>query len=141
MILIRLIIACALSWLVGVTTYFSSLRFIYHQTAEGADVTAVLFWSFAESLFAFSIVYLPMMFVLRRILHGFKPLAAFPAVASLAFILPTAFIMFMFSLSIDSFARSLFSPEAILFYLMFIAMGFSFGLGFVWCFRDREAYR
>jgi len=136
MIFIRLIVVCVVSWLAGVMTYFSSLRLIYGETAEGSDRTAVLFWSFVASLFAFPLIYLPLMFLLRRLLNGFKPLAAFPAVASLVFILPTSFILFVFSLSIDGLFHSLFSPEAMLFHYTFIAVGFSFGIGFIWCFRD-----
>jgi hypothetical protein len=137
----RLAIVCVVSWLAGVMTYLSSLRLIYGQTVSGNDLTAVLAWSFAASLIAFPLIYLPMMFLLRRLLNGFRPIIAFPLVASLAFILPTSFIVFMFSLSIDSFLHSLFDAEARLFHFMFIVVGFSFGLGFVWCFRNREGYR
>ncbi len=131
----KLAIVCVVSWLVGVAAYLSSLRLIYRQSAEGADLTAVLFWSFVAALFAFVLIYLPIMLLLRRLLRGYKPAAAFPAVASLVFVLPTAFILFMFSTDGTGFLRSLVSPEALLFYFMFIAVGVSFGLGFVWCFR------
>ena len=96
---------------------------------------AVLFWSFVASLFAFALSYLPAMFLLRRLLRGYKPAAAFPVAASLVFVLPAAFILGMFSTDGSGFLRSLVSPEALLFYCMFVAVGVTFGLGFVWCFR------
>jgi hypothetical protein len=133
--ILKLAIVCVVSWLVGVAVYLSSLYLIYGQTAEGADLTAVLFWSFVAALFAFALIYLPIMFLLRRLLRGYKPVFAFPLVASLVFMIPTAFILGMFSTDGYGFLRSLVSAEALLFYCMFIAVGVSFGLGFVWCFR------
>ena len=127
---------CVVSWLVGVAAYLSSLYFIYGQTAEGADLTAILFWSLMAALFAFALIYLPVLLLLRRLLHGYRPVAAFPAVASLVFVIPAAFILGMFSTDTDGFLRSLVSPEALLFYCMFVAVGVSFGLGFVWRFRE-----
>ncbi|MBA2731977.1 MAG: hypothetical protein H0U54_03685 [Acidobacteria bacterium] len=131
----KLAIVCIVSWLLGVAAYLSSLYLIYGQTAGGSDLTAVLFWSFTAALFAFALIYLPIMFLLRRLLRGYKPVVAFPVVASLGFIIPTAFILGRFSTDGSGFLRSLISPEAVLFYCMFIAVGVSFGLGFVWCFR------
>ena len=136
MILLKLAIVYIVSWLVGVAVYLSSLYLIYGQTAEGADLSAVLFWSFGAALLAFPLIYLPIMFLLRRLLRGYKPAVAFPAVASLIFVIPTAFILGIFSLGNGGFLRSLLSPEASLFYCMFVAVGVSFGLGFVWSFRS-----
>ena len=133
--ILKFAIVCVVSWFVGVAIYLSSLYLIYGQTAEGADLMAVLFWSFVAALLTFTLIYLPIMFLLRRLLHGYKPVAAFPLVASLVFVIPTAFILGMFSTDGYGFLRSLVSPEALLFYCMFIAVGVSFGLGFVWCFR------
>ena len=133
--ILKLAIVCVVSWLVGVAVYLSSLYLMYGQTAEGADLAAVLFWSFVAAVFAFPLIYLPIMFLLRRILRGYKPVAAFPAVAALVFVIPTAFILGMFSIDGRGFLRSLVSPEALLFYCMFVAVGITFGLGFVWCYR------
>ena len=136
MILLKLVIVCITSWLAGVAVYLSSLHFLYGQTAEGADLTAVLFWSFWAALLSFPLIYLPLMFFLRRLLRGYKPVIAFPVVASLVFVIPAAFIIGMFSIGYPGFLRALISPEALLFYCMFVAVGVCFGLGFVWCFRD-----
>ena len=133
--ILKLAFVCIISWLVGVAAYLSSLYLLYGQTAEGADLTAILFWSFAAALFAFPLIYLPVMLLLRRLLRGYKLAAAFPAVASLLFVIPTAFILGMSSTGGSDFLRSLFTPEALLFYCMFIAVGVSFGLGFLWCSR------
>ena len=133
--LLKLAIVCVVSWLIGVAVYLSSLYLLYGQTAGRADLMAVLFWSATAALAAFALLYLPTMFLLRRFLHGLKPVAAFPLIASLVFILPTAFVLGMFSTDGSGFLRSLVSTEAALFYCMFIAVGVTFGLGFVWCFR------
>jgi len=134
--ILKLVIVGLVSWLVGVSVYLSSLYLIYGQTAKGADLTAVLFWSFVAALFAFPLIYLPIMLLLRKLLRGYKPVAAFPVVASLVFVIPTAFILGLSSTDGYGFLRSLLSPEAVLFYCMFIAVGVSFGLGFVW--RSRK---
>jgi len=116
--ILKLAIVSTVSWLAG-----------------GADLTAVLFWSFAAALLALPLIYLPVMFLLRRLLRGYKPAAAFPVVASLMFVLPAGFILGMFSADGSGFLHSFVSPEALLFYWMFVAVGVTFGLGFVWCFR------
>jgi hypothetical protein len=133
--ILKLAIVCVVSWLVGVAVYISSLYLIYGQTAEGADLAAILFWSFVAALLAFTLIYLPIMFLLRRLLRGYKSVAAFPLVASLVFVIPTAFILGTFSTDGYGFLRSLVSPKALLFYCMFVAVGVTFGLGFVWCYR------
>ncbi|MGB8508343.1 MAG: hypothetical protein WCD76_08055 [Pyrinomonadaceae bacterium] len=129
-------IVCVLSWLVGVAVYLSSLYIGYGETVGWADLTAVLGWSFAAVLIAFPLIYLPVLLMLRRLLRGNKPVAAFPVVAALLCIIPTSLISFMFSDSIAGFLRSFVSHEAPMFYCMFIAAGVMFGLGFVWCYRD-----
>lgn len=133
--LLKLAIVCVVSWLLGVAVYLSSLNLLYGQSAGRADLRAVLTWSLAAALFAFALIYLPIMFLLRRLLRGYKPVAAFPLVASLLFILPTAFMLGLSSTGGSGFIRSLAGPEAVLFYCMFAAVGMSFGLGFVWCSR------
>ena len=132
----KFVIVCVLSWLVGVAVYLSSRYIGYGVTVEGADLTSVLGWSFAAVLIAFPLIYLPLLLLLRRLLRGNKPVAAFPVVAALLCVIPTSLIFFMFSASVAGFLRSLVSHEAPLFYCMFIAAGVMFGLGFVWCYRD-----
>ena len=133
--ILKLAIVCVVSWLIGVAAYSSSLCLLYGQTAGRADLIAVLFWSFVASLFAFALIYLPVMFLPRRLLRGYKPAAVFPVAASLVFVLPTAFSLGMLSTDGSGFLRALGSPEALLFYCMFVAVGGTFGLGIVWCFR------
>lgn len=134
--ILKLAIVCVASWLVGVAAYVSSLYLIYGQTAGGAGPMAVLIWSFAAAVSAFTLIYLPIVSLLRRLLRGYKPVAAFPLVASVGLVLPAAFILGLFSTDGSGLLHSLVSPEALLFYCMFIAAGASFGLGFVWCFRE-----
>jgi hypothetical protein len=135
MSLLKLAIVCVASWLIGVAAYFSALYLLYGQTAGRADLTAVLVWSFVAALSAFALIYLPALLLLRRLLRGFRPVAVFPLVASLLSVLPTAFILGMSSSDNRGFLRALVSPEASLFYCMFVAVGVTFGLGFVWCSR------
>ncbi len=136
--ILKLSVVCVVSWLIGVAVYLSSIYLIYGQAVGRADLTAFLFWSLMAALFALSLIYLPIMLLLRKLLGGYKPVAAFPVVASLMFIIPTAFILGVFSTDGYDFLRSLSSPEALLFYCMFIATGVVFGLGFVWSFRKAE---
>ncbi|MCA1602769.1 MAG: hypothetical protein LC776_14415 [Acidobacteria bacterium] len=86
--ILKLAIVCVVTWLGGVAAYLASLYLIYGQTAGGADLTAVLFCSLVAALFAFALIYLPIMFLLRRWLRGYKPAVALPVVASLVFVIP-----------------------------------------------------
>lgn len=129
----KLIIISLISWLSGIVVYLSLLYLFYEQTISRNDFRAVIVWSFIAAFISYSIIYVPFMLLLHRLLRGCKPVIAFPGVASLLFIIPTMFIFWMSSTSISNFFRDLISPEALLFYSLFIATGVSFGLGFVWC--------
>jgi hypothetical protein len=125
------------SWAVGITTYLLSLAAFYHQSISRGDLSAVLFWSLLASLVAFPIVYLPCMFLLRRLLRGRSSVLLFPVAASLLGIIPT----FLILLSQGGRVRDLISHEAFLFYCMFIAVGVVFGLGFVWLYGRANTYQ
>lgn len=132
---IRLVVVGLVSWILGLAVYLSLLYVFYRQTISRNDFIAVLIWSFIAAFIAYSIAYVPLMLLLRRLLGGCKPIIAFPAAASLLFIIPTMLIFGMFSTSASNFFHALISSEALLFYGLFITVGASFGLGFVGCCR------
>jgi len=132
---IRLVIVGVTSWLLGVVAYLTSLYIVYGQTAEGADFRAVLIWSFIGTFLTLHLIHAPILLLLRRWLGGCKPMLAFPLMSSLVFIIPTMFIFWMFSISASNFFQSLMTSEALLFSCLFVVVGVSFGLGFVWCCR------
>jgi hypothetical protein len=92
---------------------------------------AVLAWlaGFITSLFAFALcfwlVYLPALRVARRVLRK-PPALVFSVIAMLIGIVPTALIAHVWGGS----GESLFTPEALLFYIMFAAVGLVVGVGF-----------
>lgn len=114
----------------------ASLYLLYGQGIGRGDLIAVLYWSFVAATLTLALVYLPVMFGLRRLLSGYRPLAAYPIVGFLLFVLPTAVIVGSFSTDLSGFLRSIASPESLLFYLMFLAFGGTFGLSFAWSFRE-----
>ena|SRR2546421_255910 len=132
----RLVITGVISWFIGITAYFSLLSIFYGETIEDADFIAALAWSFAAALLTFPTIYTPILLLMRRFLGGCKPAIAFPVLAALICIIPTVFIIWMFSTSTSSFLQGLLSREALLFYCLFIIAGISFGIGFVWSCRS-----
>ena len=115
------------AWLIGLVAYESWLRVVWRQSM-GGDWEAVVFWSGLAFAVAALVVYTPAMFVLRKILGGYKPLVWFPLVASTLGIVPTAIIL---TVQGGSFGfGDLISPEATVFYVMFTSAGVTFGLGY-----------
>jgi hypothetical protein len=98
----------------------------YGQTASGPDLWAVLFWTALPFAAAVPLLYLPMMTLLRRLLHGYKPTLAFPLIGAFLGIAPTQLVDYSFSGEITFLA----SPETRLFYSCFAVAGVAFGLGF-----------
>jgi hypothetical protein len=94
-------------------------------------------WSFPVFVLAFPLVYLPLMFGLRRLFGGVKPIIAFPMVAGVFYLVPTA-MMFLLYKSSDWF-RAMFSSQNIAHHIMFLSAGILFGLGFVSVFSKRAA--
>jgi hypothetical protein len=92
----------------------------------GAEWKVVALSSALAFVVAVPLVYLPAMMLVRRALRGYRPLVWFPIVAALVGVVPTAFIMFAWGGGIED----LFSPEASIFYVMFLVVGVVFGLGY-----------
>lgn len=94
-------------------------------------------WSFPVFVLAFPLVYLPLMFGLRWLLGGMKPAVAFPIVAGVLYLVPTAMLFLLYKSS-DWF-QAMFSSQNIAHHLMFLAAGIFFGLGFVMVLSKRAA--
>jgi hypothetical protein len=94
-------------------------------------------WSFPVFVIAFPLVYLPSMFGLRWVLSGVKPVMAFPMVAGVLYLVPTA-MMFLLYKSSDWF-QAMFSSQNIAHHIMFLAASIFFGLGFVAVLSKRAA--
>ena len=132
--IVKIIIIFLTSWITGLAAYLGSLALFYRQSISSGDLFAVLFWSLLAFAFAFFALYLPVLLGVRRLLHGVRPLWPFPLLAVLLGIVPTALILFFWGGGV----RSLLSPEASLFYSMFVAVGVvvGFGFTFIYCHDD-----
>ena len=129
----RYILLFPTAWLAGVVAYYMALFVFFGETPT--DVTAVFFSSFLALLVCFPVLYLPVLFGLRRLLGGWKPLIAFPITAILLGIGPTAFVFLWWgsgelsTLSSPEAINTALSPEAALFYVLFAVVGLVLGLG------------
>jgi hypothetical protein len=123
----KMLLVFVTSWLAGILAYLGALGLFYHQTISRGDFSAVALWSLAAFAVAFFVVYLPALFALRVVLRGVHPAWLFPLVATLLGVFPTAAILFYWGGTL----RSLWSPEASLFYAMFSLVGIVVGLGYV----------
>ena len=117
------------SWIAGVVAYFGALYFVYGEApaALSGDAAAVLFWSLLLFALTYVGLYLPLLRVVHRRLGGVRPSWPFPVVAAGLGVVPTALIVFFNG----GDTPALFSAEAALFYLMFAAIGFVVGIGYV----------
>jgi hypothetical protein len=131
--MVRMILVTICAWLVGLVTYESWLRIVWRQSM-GGDWAAVVFWSGVVFAVAALAVYAPAMLVLRKLLGGYKPVLWFSIVASMLGVLPTAIILTVHGGGFGD----LISAEAIVFYVMFVSAGVTFGLGYA---LNRKAYR
>lgn len=127
----KIITIFVVSWVVGLAAYLGSLALFYRQSISSGDLTAVLFWSLLAFAVAFFVLYLPALFVMRRLLRGVRPLWPFPVLSVLLGVVPTAAIVFFSGGGV----RSLVSPEAYLFYSMFGAAGIVVGFGYAFIYR------
>ena len=132
----RLVIVAAMAWIVGVTTYFAALLLVYGERVSwSGDTKAALFWSALAFGVMFFAVYVPVLHGIRRMLHGVSPLWPFPLAAGSLGVIPTALITVLNGGDL----RSLSSHEALLFYIMFAAIGIVVGVGFVVLARNGPA--
>ena len=129
----RYILLMPTAWIAGVVAYYIALFVFFGETPT--DVAAVFFSSFVALLVCVPVLYLPVLFGLRRLLGGWKPLIAFPITAMLLGIGPTAFVFLWWgggelsTLFSHEAVNTALSPEAALFYVLFAVVGLVLGLG------------
>ncbi len=87
--LLRALLATPIAWALGLWAYSIALDRIWHQSMEG-DAEAVISGSAIALAIAVPLVYWPLLNLLSRRLHGFRPFVLFPVVAALLGIIPTA---------------------------------------------------
>jgi hypothetical protein len=132
----QIVIVAVIAWLVGVVTYFAALLFVFgERPAWSGDTRAVLFWSVLMFSVLFFVLYMPVLRGIKRMLRGVRPLWPFPLAAGGLGVVPIALIAFLNG----GDARSIISPEAVLFYVMFAAAGLVAGVGFVVVNRNAAA--
>ena len=122
----KLSLLCIVAWLIGVLAYVGAVALFYRQSISSADLIAVSLWSAIGFALAFSLIYLPVLVLLRLMLGGVRPRWVFAFVAAVLGIAPTAFILFTWGGGV----RSLISHEASVFYAMFAVVGLVLGIGY-----------
>jgi len=128
----KLILLCVAAWLAGILSYLGALAVFYHQFISTGDLIAVVFWSLIAFGICSAALYSPALKGLRWLLRGARPVWAFPVLAVFLGAGPTALILFIWGGGL----RSLFTPEASLFYAMFLAVGLVLGFGFPRLYSD-----
>jgi len=122
----KLVAISIVSWLVGLAAYAIALEVFWHESLQGGDLTAVLFWSAVASIVCISVVYAPIMFGLKNWLAARPAWWPFPLAGVALGVFPVMLVGAMFGGDL----HSLYSPEAMLFCCMFVAFGLVFGVGF-----------
>lgn len=133
----QIILVAILSWLAGVTAYVGTLALAYGDPFSWGDISAMLLWSALAFGITVFVLYLPALHVVRRVLHGVRPLWPFPLVAAAVGVIPAALIAFLNGGDM----RSLLTQEASLFYVLFGVIGLVFGSGFAFVHRDKPDRR
>ena len=132
--ILKLLISALAAWLVGLVLVAISL----YLSNNGADFTLHDFMGFGFLLLPASgllmvFVYLPGLLWLRRRSISRQTRILLPLVCGLGLNVPVfVFLAFL----ID---RKMSASEALLFMLTFVFIGFTFGLGFIWSQRPKEA--
>lgn len=132
----KIVLVAVLAWVVGVTTYFAVLLLAFAERPSwSGDTKAVLFWSALAFSVLFFVLYVPVLRRIRHMLRGVDPLWPFPLAAGALGVVPTALIEFLNGGNL----RSMLSQEALLFYVLFGAIGIVVGVGFAVVDRNASA--
>jgi hypothetical protein len=130
----KLLISALAAWVVGLVLVAISL----YLTNNGADFTLHDFMGFGFLLLPASgllmaFIYLPGLLWLRRRLIARQNPLLLPLMCGFVLNTPVfAFLAFLIG-------RKMSAGEALLFMLTFALIGFTFGLGFIWSQRPKEA--
>lgn len=128
--MLKLFIIAVLSWLTGWATILS-WDCLFVETPSTADVFGFGTLTLITAVPIFALLYLPGLFWLRRKLGGCRPAALFPFASGVLLNVPVVAV----SLFMGRLKASMAVGEHTLFIAGFVAMGLTFGLGFVWSCR------
>jgi hypothetical protein len=113
-------------WLAGLLAYLAALALLYGQWISSGDLWAVVVSSLVACSLCYWLLYLPVLRTVRRWLPHPRWVWVFPLIAMLLGVLPTALVARYWGGSL----RSLLTPEALLFYILFAVVGLVVGFGF-----------
>ena len=114
-------------WLAGLVAYIGALGILYGEwMISSGDFWSVVFSSLIAFWLCYWILYLPILRLARRVAPRAWAPWTYPVIGVLLGVLPTAAIARFWS---GSF-RGLFTPEALLFLILFTAVGLVVGVGF-----------
>jgi hypothetical protein len=114
------------AWLAGLLAYVGALALLYGERFSGGDLRSVALSSFVVFSLCYWLLYLPVLRAAQRFLRRRPMPSVFPVLAMLLGILPTALVARFWGGSL----RSLLTPEAVLFYVLFAVVGLVIGVGF-----------
>ncbi|HEX8179313.1 MAG TPA: hypothetical protein VF525_07190 [Pyrinomonadaceae bacterium] len=124
------------AWVVGLTTTLGwSCLFV--ETPSRNDVLGFGSLLLGAAVPVCGLLYVPGLFWLRRRLGGCRPVVLFPLAAGVLLNLPVVAV----SLFMARLKASMAVGEHTLFIAGFVAMGLTFGLGFVWYCRAQTTRR
>ena len=124
----RYLLLCPVAYGVGIISYLGALFVVFGETISRGDLIAVLVGSLIALVLFVPTLYFPFFFALRALLGGWRPFLVFPAVGIGLSIFPTMLLIHFWG---GDF-RSLLSPEASLFHVLFSVVGAVIGSGMAW---------
>src|SRR5262249_42830636 len=92
----RWILLSVFSWITSFAGYLVLLRGIYGQTIAPSHLPSVLFWSWVAAIGALSLVMVPALVLLKKLLGGCRPPHLFPILGGLLGIVPTLLLIWAF---------------------------------------------
>lgn len=112
------------SWAVAVVAYAFALRLLFGEVASSGDMDAVLFWS--APIYGISLLFVvwPVLLRLTIDFSDSRRLVVFPAAGVVCGLVP------MIGLAAVWGGQHLFSPEALLFGVLFCGANAAFGFGY-----------
>ena len=126
---LKLSVICIVSWAIGCfVNAFNCVVFYENSVADCAIQTAV--FSFFIIAPCFPMLYLPVLFGLRRLLGGVKPKVVFILVSGFLYLIPLGWIYLSESRTPKQWVEALFDPSGE-FQVVLLVTGFTFGVGFV----------
>ncbi len=136
-LLLKLCVVWIVSWAIGCfISAFNCVVFFENYAADCAIQTAI--FSFVIIMPCFPILYLPVLFGLRRLVHGVKPKVIFPLVSAFLYLIPLGWIYLSKSRTPREWVMALVDPSGE-FNVVLLVTGFTFGIGFVLLLSKHDA--